>query len=122
MIKKRIRLAAALLLLAVATGTVYAAATAARIQTTAEKCRDLCTRVAELQADLLQFGVYNGNQAVDWNGMEANDPGIDAAGLVDGQDYTPQEVSNAIGGLADIATAINTRMENLNKLISPESL
>jgi hypothetical protein len=95
------------------------AATASRTKLTADKCRQLATQVSDLQQELLSFGVYNGNQAINWNALQAEDPGVDANGLIEGQDYTPAEVSNAIGGLADIATAITTRMENLNKLISP---
>lgn len=119
MLKRRSRLMLALVLVAAAAPAVYAAANASRTKLTADKCRELCTRVSDLKAEIKTFLDYNGHQAIAWGDLEANDPGVDADGFVEGQDYTPLEVSNAIGGLDNIHTAMAAWMENLNKLASP---
>lgn len=92
-------------------------ATAARTITTAQQARELSIRVAEIRKDLTSFAAYNTVQNINWNALQAEDAGVDANGLIEGEDYTPADVANAIGSLAAINTEIGDALVNLYKLV-----
>ena len=120
---KRLLLALALIVAGAAIQPVYAAITQSRVVLTAQNFRDLATRQRELQTDIAAALSYNSSQSIDWANLDDADPGIGVGNVVEGEDFTAAEVSNAIGTLAEINTLLtansNAHLGNLHKLASP---
>lgn len=117
---KRILTALALVAVGLAIQPVYAAITQSRVVLTAQDARDVATELNAAYIHAKAFVAYNSSQSIDWANLDTEDPGIDANGLVEGEDYTPAEVSNAIGTYAAFITLVEAgHLGNLHKLASP---
>lgn len=71
---------------------------------------------------ITEFLTMNSNQAIDWGG--ATKPAYlneDVAGNIDGTGFTRQQLSNAIGSLDTLKTAMDTAIGNLNQLAKSDA-
>lgn len=102
---------------------------AARTLETANAVETLCRNVAAILADIDDVLEYNSDQAIDW--AAGSTPAYipeDAAGNIEGKNYSRQAVSNAIGSLdwvrklltnQSMTSSQGDHLGNLNILSSP---
>lgn len=79
--------------------------------------KEISARWRDLLADTREFLDFNSHQAIDWG----NNPAyieLDVDGAINGQRFSPANVSNAIGSLATMVAAAesNSVEGNLNQL------
>lgn len=95
-------------------------ATARQIAAVSKEIRDALARVDQIVA-------YNSHQSIDWNAGEKPDylP-LDADGNIDGLEFAPADVSNAIFSLTQFQAVLKNEqttkgdhLGNLNKVADP---
>lgn len=103
------------------------AITISRAKLTAQAFRNLAARSVELQKDLAAMLSYNSTQEIDWATLEKQGV-IDELGNIDGEDFSREELANAIGSLDWVNKLLTNQsmtgsqgnhLGNLQKLASP---
>lgn len=87
---------------------------------------DLANQIKSAYVLAKEYSDYNSVTDPGWGSLQANNPGIDANGLVSGTSSTPQDISNAIGSInmfinywSGNPVATSAWGQNLQKLSNP---
>ena len=70
---------------------------------------------------ITEFLTMNSNQSIDWGGTKPAYLNEDVDGNIDGLGFTRAQLSNAIGSLDTLKTAMDAAIGNLNQLAKSDA-
>lgn len=82
----------------------------------AQQFAELCERVSEIFHDVNQAVLENQQFGIDWATAQDHTAIVDEDGNIAGQNFSPADLSNAIGSLAALQTWGGTHIGNITKL------
>lgn len=82
----------------------------------AKQFSDLSEKISEVYAEINQAVAENQVFAIDWAEAQDHESIVDADGNIQGFNFTPADLSNAIGSYAALQTWAGTHLGNVTKL------
>lgn len=85
----------------------------------AQQFANLAEKLSEVYAEINQAVAENLTFAIDWATAQDHETIVDEDGNIAGQNFSPADLSNAIGSFAALQTWGGTHIGNVTKLSEP---